>query len=67
MPSYTVKRDINQNGRTYRKGSKIELSERQARHLLIAGFIEPQKEQPKPSTAAKQAAKENGKQDKGGK
>lgn len=61
MPSYTVKRDINQNGRTHRKGSNIELTERQARHLHIAGFIEPRKEQAKPAAAAKPAAK----QDKG--
>lgn len=63
MPSYKVKRDLPQNGRIFRKGRNIELTVRQARHLLIAGFIEPKKEQEKPTT--KPAPKQTGKQDKG--
>lgn len=62
MQKYEVLRDFPQNGKSYRKGGSIDLTERQARHLRIGGFIRPAKEkqEEKKSTAAK-------KQDKGSK
>lgn len=60
MQTYTVLRDFPQNGKSYRKEGTIKLADRQAKHLLIAGFIERKKEEPK-----KSATKQSRKQDKG--
>lgn len=51
MPAYIVLRDVNQNGRILRAGDKAEMTERQARYLLLNGFLKKHEE--KPSRAAK--------------
>lgn len=48
MQTYEVLRDFPQNGKRYRKGDTINLTERQARHLRIGGFIKPAKPAKKP-------------------
>lgn len=40
MKTYNVNRSFFHNGQIQRKGETVELSERQARYLLISGTIE---------------------------
>lgn len=57
MQTYTVTRDLHQNGRIYRKGARIEMSDKQARHLRLGGFVEPTKPAKNSKPDTKQPAK----------
>lgn len=46
MPAYTVTRDFHQNGRILRAGDKVDMTERQARYLLLNGFLKKHEEKP---------------------
>jgi hypothetical protein len=51
MPAFIVTRDFHQNGRILRAGDKIDMTERQARYLLLNGFLK--KHEDKPARTAK--------------
>jgi len=52
MPKYTVLKPIALTGQPGHSGATVELSERQARYLLLSGKIRPVTEKTKPATPA---------------
>lgn len=59
MQSYHVLRDFAQNGKIYRQGDTVELSERQARYLLINGTVTGTKTSAAASKAARKRVSAN--------
>lgn len=50
MNTYSVERDFPLGGKIHRKGGEVSLTNKQARHLRIAGFIKPKVSQETPNT-----------------
>lgn len=52
MQNYEVKRDFPMAGRVHRKGERIPMTDKQARHLRLAGFVAVAKPEKKPAKPA---------------